>query len=313
MPSDLAEWLEASNRLRFNPGERLIRPDEINSSVFLILTGTVRLIAKGDEHEGSFTLDKRGAGQLIGWASLLRGAPTEHVLASTEVVVLSLPGNTFIRFIQEAPEFAACFFNMSNQHESYAVAVAAGELQAKRSAGWRNDLLKRVQKSRTISLGSDLSLEDLKVLSDGWNWHLSTPDVPGVPVGTALLTSPEKLPKRPGFLLPYRLVALPKGVLPTPTMEKDDLITAASDIDERPTDLQQLGILEEDHLDDESRHPIVRGRGPQREALAVCEMVALSQQVPFRRDAIIKVLENQFRRDKGINLELIAGLWSCSE
>ena len=37
-------------------------------------------------------------------------------------------------------------------------------------------------------------------------------------------------------------------------------------------------------------------------------MIALHQQVPFRRDAIIKVLESQFRRDKGITLELIGGL-----
>ena len=42
--------------------------------------------------------------------------------------------------------------------------------------------------------------------------------------------------------------------------------------------------------------------------LAVCEMVALHQKVPFRRDTILKALENQFRRDKGVTLELIGGL-----
>ena len=40
----------------------------------------------------------------------------------------------------------------------------------------------------------------------------------------------------------------------------------------------------------------------------MCEMIALHQQVPFRRDAIQKVLDSQFRRDKGLTLELIAGL-----
>ena len=33
--------------------------------------------------EGAFTLDKRGPGQLIGWASLMRGESTEFVHAST--------------------------------------------------------------------------------------------------------------------------------------------------------------------------------------------------------------------------------------
>ena len=41
--------------------------------------------------------------------------------------------------------------------------------------------------------------------------------------------------------------------------------------------------------------------------MAVCEMVALQQEVPFRRDTI-KVIESQFRRDKGLSIELMAGL-----
>ena len=41
------------------------------------------------------------------------------------------------------------------------------------------------------------------------------------------------------------------------------------------------------------------------------EMIALYEQVPFRRDTIQKVLDNQFRRDKGLNLELMADSVSC--
>ena len=40
-------------------------------------------------------------------------------------------------------------------------------------------------------------------------------------------------------------------------------------------------------------------------------MIALYEQVPFRRDTIQKVLDNQFRRDKGLNLELMVGLCDC--
>ena len=55
--------------------------------------------------------------------------------------------------------------------------------------------------------------------------------------------------------------------------------------------LEQLGILEGDHLLLEERFPEVRGKGRLEEALAVCEMAALQQQVPFRRDAVVKVLK----------------------
>ena len=41
--------------------------------------------------------------------------------------------------------------------------------------------------------------------------------------------------------------------------------------------------------------------------MAACEMIALVNNVPFRRDAI-KILEEQFRRDKSLSLELLAAL-----
>ena len=83
-------------RLRYGPGDRLIRPDEIRSEIHLVLKGQVRLIGIGNEQEGPFTLDKRGPGDLVGWTSLLRES-TEFVQASTDVVTLSLPAQTFVR------------------------------------------------------------------------------------------------------------------------------------------------------------------------------------------------------------------------
>ncbi len=294
--------------MRYSPGERLIRPDEINSQVLLILEGSVRMIGFGSDREGQFTLDKRGPGQIIGWASLMRGAPTEFVQASTEVIALSLPAIDFVRFLHDEPGFADYFYNLSNQQEAYTIAVAAAELVPEKPSQWRNGLLDRVKEARTISLAKESSLHSLETLPSGWKWYLSTPDVPGVPVGTSVEKSDKKLPDRPGFLLPYRFIALRDSALKTKTLKDFDLVKDASDSDKTPTDLQQLGILEEDTLHDEARHPVVRGKGQLREALAVCEMMALNQQVPFRRDSIQKVLESQFRRDKGLTLELVAGL-----
>ena len=290
-PTALSEWLQSAEYIRYSPGERLIRPDEINSSILVILKGTIRLIAIGDQNEGSFTLSKRGAGQLVGWSSLLRGGSCEFVIASTEVVALSLHAATFVSFIYEVPEFASYFLNQSNQHEAYTVAVAAAELQVKRSPDWRDGLSEQIKQARTISLKPNSSLEDLQELPKGWNWHLSTPDVPGIPLGTSLKPSTEQLPERPGFRLPYRIVALPEGFVATPSQKPSEIIKSANDIENPPIDLQQLGILEDEQLHDEERRPVVRGKGAQREALAVCEMVALNQQVPFRRDTILKFLK----------------------
>ena len=59
---------------------------------------------------------------------------------------------------------------------------------------------------------------------------------------------------------------------------------------------------------DEQRYPVVMGRGPIQEALAVAEMVCLHQRTPFRKDILEKLLEDQFRRNKSLSIELVSRL-----
>jgi HlyB family type I secretion system ABC transporter len=301
--------LVSAQKHRYQPGERLLRPDELSDSIFLVLRGDVRLIAIGDQAEGQFSLARRGPGQLLGWVSLLRAAPTEFVHASTNVLVLSLPATRFVNCIRQVPAFADYFSSLTNLQEAYCVAVAAAQLQPRRPANWRADLVDRVCEARTASLYSGEPTAHLPSLPNGWHWYLSTPDVPDLPVGSAISLSSDPLPVRPNLRLPIRCVALRVGgVSPAVAHVSSSDVCLAADQQRTPVDLQQLGILEDDYLEDDDRFPLIKGRGPVKEAMAICEMVALEQQVPFRRDAVQKVLEDQFRRDKGLTLELLAGL-----
>ncbi len=311
LSSELLEvWFRSSEKVRFSPGQRLIRPDELNEKLYLLLKGEVRLLVEGDEETGTFTLDKRGPGQLIGWVSLLRGAPTEFVQASTDVVAVTLSGKVFIDYIKENPKFNKHFAGLANQHESYCIANAAAELQPERPSEWNSNILERVKNAKAISVTSNEPLNKLPTLDNGWHWHISTPGIEGIPVGMVLDIKEETYIKKQGFQLPLRLVALPQGPMKTISKEINyDEIKNADEIEQRPIDLQQLGIMEEDYLSDESKNPVIKGKGSLKEAMAVCEMVALKQQVPFRRDTIKKVLESQFQRDKGLSIELLASLF----
>ena len=91
-----------------------------------------------------------------------------------------------------------------------------------------------MQKTKTVSLKVDQQLQELETLPTGWNWHLSTPDIPGVAVGTTLTPISETLPRRPGFLLPYRIIALPEGMIPTQNVKISDLVQKASEYNEPP-------------------------------------------------------------------------------
>ncbi|EAU71099.1 cyclic nucleotide-binding domain (cNMP-BD) protein [Synechococcus sp. BL107] len=72
--------------------------------------------------------------------------------------------------------------------------------------------------------------------------------------------------------------------------------------------MQQLGILEADNQGLDDKYPFVKGVGSFEEILAISEMVALQQEVPFRRDSISKLVEGHFRRNKPLTLELMASL-----
>lgn len=310
LSSDLFEsWIDSSQPVSFAPGERLLRPDEFSPFLYLVINGEVRRLVVADEADGQISLDRRGPGQFLGWSSLLRASPCELVQASTEVQAITFAADRFIELFQTEQSFRAHFCCLTNSQEAYTVAVAAAQLLPSLPANWRTDLLDRVRHARTASIEQGESPLSLPSLPTKWQWYLSTDEVPGLPVGSLLPPHLTTLPSRAGFRLPYRFVGLPDSSLLERYSANVYLPNHnTEDIQNVSTDLYHLGILEDDHLEDDQRYPIVRGRGPLNEALAVCEMIALEQQVPFRRDAIKKALEDQFRRDKCLNLELMAAL-----
>ena len=133
--------------------------------------------------------------------------------------------------------------------------------------------------------------------------------MPNHPVGTVVSVG-ECLPPRESYLLPYRVVGLHDFDSDYTTHQTSSIETLAETRESMkvvPT-LSSLGIVEEDLRQDDDRFPLIRGRGLQAETLAVCEMVALSLNVPFRRDVIAKVLQDQIRRNKDLSIEVIGGL-----
>jgi HlyB family type I secretion system ABC transporter len=291
-------------------GQRILRPDSLPDQVLLVLSGTVRLLAKTPR--GSRTLDRRGTGQLLGWVSLLRASPCEWVLASEDTVLLGLPAETLVACLETNTSFYEAFAQLRSVHELDAVLQQAATAESLLVAGWQEQLqaISDSDQSWSASAEPGLPFTPPDGVPGQLVWLLSTEGVPGKAVGQVVQQG-EVLPFRPGFQLPYRLIGVDlKGLI----QQGNNMNVVDSDDEVRPffespgQSLEQLGILEQDHLALEERFPEVRGKGQLDEALAVCEMAAIQQQLPFRRDAISKVLEAQFRRNKALSVEMLAGL-----
>lgn len=296
--------------LRCAQGQRILRPDTMPSQVLLVLSGTVRLLA--ETPQGSRTLDLRGKGQLLGWISLLRAAPCEWVLTSEDTVLLGVPAKIFVSCAENNSGFFEALSGLRNFHELDVVLQQMAAADARLASGWQEKLYALGESDRTwtASIKAGVPFTPPEAVPSGVVWLLSTEGVPGMAVGRVIQEG-DILPIRTGFNLPYRLVAVESENVIQPNKSQQDIGSGDSIqpyVELPAQSLEQLGILEGDNLVLEERFPQVLGKGQFDESMAVCEMAALQQQVPFRRDVIAKVLEGQFRRDKTLSLELLAGL-----
>ena len=300
-------WFDEAKLLQLEPGQTLISPKQLQDRIFLVISGQVRFLVETDGDIS--TLARRGSGQFLGWSSLLRGGSCEWITASETTVVMALPAKNYLHAVSSGSKFSSWFFSLTQPQETYLVASAAFELSEKRFSQWRTRLNSVVDRSVATSLlpGTEFCPDSSGL--PGTTWHLSSEGVPNFDVGCQVLEG-QFLPAREGYMLPYRLIGLPPideislsvipKIAPPEKIDPFNNISAVS--------LEELGILEEEQLDDSNRFPLIRGKGILQESIASCEMIALSLRVPFRRDLIKKILEDQFRRNKSLTLELLGGL-----
>lgn len=298
--------MQESSVVNFTVGQRLLRPDEINSHLYLVLKGSIRLVGSDPSSNSTISLCTRGPGQLLGWASLLRCGPTEHVISSTNTAVLALPARTFVSLLHDNDSFLDYFKSLPNIHETHEVVLASALMHRQRQSGWQDEISHRCSQAKVVSIFEGDNLNVLESLPNDWQWLVSTSGIPGYDPGTVYLPNESSIPFRTDSKLPVRLIGVPvsertnypsQEVKATPT--KQDVGTV---------DLYQLGILEEDNLESDQVYPHTSGHGELKETLAVCQTVALTQKVPFRPDSLTKILEDQFRRGKSVTLELIASM-----
>ena len=307
LKQDSVNSLFAESKLvQLEPGQTLIAPQQLQERIYLVVSGKVRLLALTDSDIE--TLDLRGAGQFLGWSSLLRGGACEWVTASEPTVCLSFTSKSFLNLILSESNFYDWFSSLTQPQETYLVASSAIQISSKRFEDWKEKLKYSIDNAVALTLDPG---SHFPVLDDypNFSWHLSTEGVPGLPVGS-LLRANELLPLRDDYLLRYRIIGMPNF------NEVIDQSTNASNQDPPISQLEKLGsvsledlgIVESDHLEDDDIYPLIKGKGVLQEAMATCEMISLLLKVPFRRDGIKKLLEDQFRRDKSLTLELLAGL-----
>ncbi|WP_338431172.1 peptidase domain-containing ABC transporter [Synechococcus elongatus] len=310
-------WREQLQLGKFAVGQPLLPPEQLPSHVLVVLSGQVRVVYQPVGQARGISLGRFGVGSCLGWAPLLRGCPGEATSGSEAGVVLAIPAAAFLDMLKQLPDLAQSFGSQAAPSEVMSVLQAQSwpsPLTVQEWSGFVQELLPQAR----VQLIDDARTASKLHLPSDYDWYVSGNN------GSAALGIAIELgdtPPAPKGSLALRLLGLPAGTVarrqtPNPVAAIEESVSPP------PTESAIVGSeslwstaapagLSSDLYDDSQRNqkfPVERGNDPVSEAQACLKMIARSLQIPFRRDQIQRVIEEQYRRLKAISLQELAVL-----
>lgn len=302
--SEIAEnrLQEEIQLLNFSVGKSLSQETVLPSHVFLILKGECRLL--GEEKGRLTTMLRHGPGSFIGLASLLRTEPCESVSASTNLLAAAIPDQLIVDLYLSEKSFRSWCNQNIWPSEIIALIKKQNESTAKDQGSTREKLIQSMQHAKILS-GEELSNQDeLKKASKDRKLFIASGNA-NKPIGTVL--DPEKsIPKaKPPFNL--RVISLSNEFnLHKVSTEKDNTFLSIPEAPEVP----EKSGLELGQNDSNDGIKLIEGKGSLQETLACFEMVSAYFKLPFRRDAIDKMLRDNIRRGQKLNIQTCGHIFS---
>lgn len=299
--------LESGSRLRsFGTGDVLSQNQQIGSEIFLLVEGQARLL--GRDRGRLCTVEKLGAGSFVGLVSLLRASPCEEVSASEPLQAWSLPDFLVLELLQQEPAFA----DWCGAHLFSAELAALVELlllSHPRQGASLMEVLAPLRHQSFLVQPDQLTVAqlpaDVVVLAASNN-------LPQHPLGSRV--DPDGGVPQANPPLPARLVAVPLPWYETLANSADLEVTvidapliAGAGSGEGGALVPLASGLD---LGERDQVPfrLQRGEGPLEETLACFQMLASELKLPFRKDAIEKILRDALRRGQNPDLQLCGNI-----
>ena len=321
-----ARLAESMQALKLRPGQKLYDYTDLPPGVALIANGQMRLLAL-DERNEPFTLRRLGPGDFAGDVSLLRGVVGQALAASQPSQLWLLPQDAFLNAVMSSPALQLAMAQ-PNLEELFAVAAAS---PVPRTPS-RQDLRDWASNQLEISSGEQQVLllpPGEHQFGSSWGpWLVSSSNLAGAVPGEELLGPAKLLVKGK---LPARLLAKSSA---TPPMEIPPVMVLSADAGDQEPERTDVELLEPDwqesssaivaverqqealedwygRLGDDGTYPHLSGEGPVEGSMAVLRMLARYFDLPFRKDVLRRILDDQLHRDEsgqGIGLLQLAAI-----
>ncbi len=295
--ASLSRLEESTRLLRFELGQQLSEPDDIPARILVLLKGQARLVGR---HNGRLTtVGKFGPGSLIGAASLLCGIPCENVIASDEVIACAISDQQWTHLYGEEESFRLWCDQQLWPQELLALLEVLEKGTAETESSALEQLEQALQHAKRCR--PDDEAIDAALATGGRLYLTSSWGDAGL--GQAIHAASD-LPAADRFC--PRLVWLPDSsevsvgqepggdLLPVDALEMAELLPPVSRYSPERNVVDSLRLI--------------RAEGQIQETLACFQMLAQLMKLPFRRDSIEKVLQDNLRRGLTPNLQLCGQL-----
>ncbi|MEY4800283.1 MAG: hypothetical protein RLZZ213_730 [Cyanobacteriota bacterium] len=290
------------SRRQFAVGDPLCLRGLIPSEILLLQSGTARLLVRD---QGRLrTAEKLGPGSFVGLASLLRAAPCEEVSAGSEVEALVLADSLILELLASEPSFAQ--WCGSHLFTAELAALLALLLEQHPQAGTSlQELLDQARPQARLVPPEPSAVAALPI---EFSLLAASHNLIDHPLGAAL--NPRQGVPAATPPLPPRLIALPAELLaPVAPVLEAELMPEGSGSSGQPGGSNPpLASALDLGQRDRTALQLLRGNGPLEETLACFQMLAAELKLPFRRDAIEKILRDVLRRGQTPDLQLCGNL-----
>ncbi len=305
--------------VRYRIGQPILVREKMPAYIAIIYQGQARLLGYDQRTEMPVSLQLAGQGKVLGACGLVRGIPCEIAIASTEVVCITLAAEDFLDLLAAEPLFGDTFRSGCALSEVFE--LLSGELQRRADLNvnlkelalqaWQDAVVANLPKGKAITH-----------LDPNLVWLLSSGAITDLPVGSRV---PLNNQLRVGGTRGARLLGLNLNleaitqnqelIQDTHTTEEvsQDSGNGSSPhqatgsvldpTDEIPYAPDRPPDAPADPYAARPKYPFVRGRGAIDAPMACFQMLSQHFGVPFRRDVIRKVLQNQLKTTETISLQ----------
>ncbi|MFN6535471.1 MAG: peptidase domain-containing ABC transporter [Nostoc sp. EkiNYC01] len=301
---------------RYRLGQKLIGKESLPEHITIIYEGQVRLLGYEPQTQIPITLKLLQPGEIIGEIGLLRDVPCETAIASTEVVCLTLSAAAYFQLLEAYPAFAEARKNRSNLVEVFDILSSYWQKQAIATLNLK-ELTQTALPEATIQYLTP-GKTPFEQLDSERVWFVSGGGtVTNFAVGDRLESEDNdkiqvvgRTPARLVGLSPSTLILqdtrpLELVVSDTQSHSQDRLdIPYASDEIVLPQTTDQTSKSSAKNI----KYPFFSGKGELNTAFACFQMLAKHLEMPFRREVVRRILNEQIKRQGNISFPAIAYL-----